>query len=352
MDYFKGILMFGVILGHVITAFKAGFSATLPIHTFIRTYDMPFFILISGIFMAKSIDRYVPWKNMINKITGIILPLILWNTAFVLIKSIYLLILHVNSFNALDFLNSLLSSSWFLWSVFICSLIMICICWIFKSVQLRIIASIIISALCLFIPLDKYNISFMFPFFALGFFFEWAKSKLNDKIVEILKGISVILFIVMICFWKTSYNIWNTPAYLLNGDLVNTLIITLFRFFIGCTGCVTMAIVFDILRQSKNTIMGFINRCFISAGKNTLVIYIFQGFFLEFAFAKLMTKFVESYGSNIFISNLNLLGYVIAPITAFVCLLVLDKVVIYMKKIPCIGKYIFGFKAIDARKAV
>lgn len=328
MDYFKGILMFGVILGHTITAFKAGYSASLPIHTFIRIYDMPFFILISGIFLAKSVDKYVPWKNILNKISSIMVPLLLWTAVFNLIRSVLSIIINKTEFSIKNYIYTLFFNGWVLQSALVCSCLMILICWIFKSVRLRLIASIVLSILCMFIPLDTFNVSFMFPFFALGFFLEGIKSKMSDKCIDIIKGISVILFIVMTCFWKASYNIWSSPSYLLNGDTINTLLITLFRFFIGCTGCVTMSIVFDILRKAQNPIMQFINKCFISAGKNTLVIYIFQGFVLEFAFARVIEIFVDKYGSNPFVSNLGLLGYVIAPVTAFICMVVLNKVII------------------------
>ena len=35
MDYFKGILMLGVILGHTITALKGGETLSVDIHTFV-----------------------------------------------------------------------------------------------------------------------------------------------------------------------------------------------------------------------------------------------------------------------------------------------------------------------------
>lgn len=350
MDYFNGFLMLGVILGHAITALKAGSAGDVAIHTFVRTYDMPFFILISGLFLSKSVDKYVWWKNILNKAAAILIPLILWRSIFYACNVVIGFVLNGSLNISIGAFVGYLSGSWFLWAAFICAMIMICICRIFKSQGLRLGAAIAVSVLCLFIPKDIFNISFMFPFFAIGFFLEWITSKINDKALDIIKSVSVLAFIAMYCFWKGEYSVWDSPAYILGGDTVHTLLITVFRFVIGCTGCITVTFIIDFLFTRKGRVIGFINKHIVSAGSNTLVIYLFQGFALEFVFAACMEKAVEMLGYNPLVSNLNLLGFVIAPIVAFVCMMVLNIIINLMKKIPCIGKYIFGFKIIDALK--
>jgi len=349
MDCFKGILMLGVILGHAVTAFKAGTSISVDLHIFVRTYDMPFFILISGMFLAKSVDKYVPWKNILNKISSIMVPILVWNGIFYMIKCMISLLLG-NKIFSLGGLISAFLGSWFLWSALACSCIMIVICGVFKKTYWRLIASVAVSVVCLFIPNDMWNIAFMFPFYAVGFFTEWATSKIDKKSLDILRAVSVAAFVVLWCFWSSKYTVWNSGSYLLGGNAAYTFKAVLIRFFIGATGCVTMALVFDVLMRCENPVMKFINRQIVSVGKNTMIIYIFQGFIIEFLFAEFIELFVEKLGFNPFVFNSAFLGYVIAPVTAFVCMIILDRIIIAMKKIPLIGKYIFGFKAIDAKK--
>ena len=182
MDYFKGILMFGVLLGHAITAFKTGQSLDVGIHVFVRTYDMPFFILISGIFMAKSVDKYVPWKNILNKLSSILIPLVFWNVLFYLIRLAVASVLGSGVFSK-DAFMAALTGRWFLWAALLCFCLMIVICGLFKTMAMRLVASIVISVLFLFVPKDLWNIAFMFPFYALGFFTDWGISQFSKNTI-------------------------------------------------------------------------------------------------------------------------------------------------------------------------
>ena len=53
-DFYKGMLIWGVVIGHMITALKAGGDCYVWLHTFLRTYDMPMFAFISGYFIYNS----------------------------------------------------------------------------------------------------------------------------------------------------------------------------------------------------------------------------------------------------------------------------------------------------------
>lgn len=350
MDYFKGILMLGVILGHTITALKGVEPLSIWIHIFVRTYDMPFFMLISGLFLAKSVDNYVPWKNIVNKISSIIVPLLLWNTIFYICKLGISFALGNANVSVFSFLVTMAGSSWFLWSATACSCMMIVICGIFKKTSYRFVVSVFVSIALLFIPKDIWNLAFVFPFYSVGFFAEYIISKINKKRMEFFKGVSTVLFIILLCFWDTKYNVWNAGSYLLNGNTVETAFAVVFRFMIGITGCITMTSIFDILLKNEHPWMKKINNKLISVGKNTLIIYLFQGFVIETCLAKIVPIMVEIINFNPFTFNANFLGYIIAPTVAFVCMVILNEIIIAMKKIPFIGKYIFGFKAIVANK--
>ena len=82
IDFYKGILMFGVIWGHSITALKGGIETPpIFIHVFLRTFDMPFFMILSGFFLKRSLLRDGYKKVFFNRVTMILFPIIIWNIA-------------------------------------------------------------------------------------------------------------------------------------------------------------------------------------------------------------------------------------------------------------------------------
>lgn len=69
-DFYKGLLMVGVVYGHVLTALQNGQYGTLGVHSFIRMYDMPMFAFIAGYFLKSSCSRHGFAYNVINKVGG------------------------------------------------------------------------------------------------------------------------------------------------------------------------------------------------------------------------------------------------------------------------------------------
>lgn len=70
----------GVILGHTITALKGVLDVgSISVYTFIRTYDMPFFMILSGFFLSKFLYRHEIERVLMNRITMILFPTLLWN---------------------------------------------------------------------------------------------------------------------------------------------------------------------------------------------------------------------------------------------------------------------------------
>ena len=111
-DFFKGLLMVGVVLGHVLNAIQGEGGKSFWIHEFVRTYDMPMFAFITGIFIKKSCNKRGVIQNIILKIKGLLYPAILWSLIFALPT------------------GSLVPNTgglWFLYSIFISSVIIILI---------------------------------------------------------------------------------------------------------------------------------------------------------------------------------------------------------------------------------
>ena len=84
-DFYKGFLIFSVIWGHCINALRAGEFYSVWIHIFLRSFDMPMFAFISGVFLRKSCQKRSCVENLLNKIGTILLPVVLWNIIYNLI---------------------------------------------------------------------------------------------------------------------------------------------------------------------------------------------------------------------------------------------------------------------------
>lgn len=123
VDFYKGLLMWGVIWGHTITALANNtLNEGIFIHSFFRLYDMPFFMILSGYFLYKSLEKNNSFKNILqDKITQLLVPILLWNW-----------IIH--------FPYPSTKSFYFLWAVFISSILTITVHTITKRLKLRLYA--------------------------------------------------------------------------------------------------------------------------------------------------------------------------------------------------------------------
>ncbi len=341
IDFYKGILILGVIWGHMITALSGGADAQIVvwIHRFFRTYDMPMFIFIAGFFLQKTLGKYNWWKYNISKAGHILLPVILWNAIFYFLKAVL-----VRSFSFTVLLKSC-TGLWFLWATFFCSVIVITIKGIFKK-DIFCIPLLVVAALVFYlISTDTYNMAYMFPFFVFGFYFEKTK-KLVSHIVnwKTIQIISFFVFVLSLCFWSSKYNVWNAGSYILENTAFVLKSIA-FRFIIGVSGCIAMKNIMDILYKMD---FDWLKNNIITFGKNTLMLYIFQSFAVEYLLKAVMTKVSLVLGYNPLTAYPSLVGYFIAPVLTFVFIFVLLFIIKLLKQIPIINKFVFGNKLINA----
>ena len=156
-DFYKAFLIYCVILGHIITALKSGDNSLIRLHLFIRTFDMPMFALISGYFLRKSCNRNQLHINVLNKICGILLPIIIWTWIY-------------------NFLGGHIDLSigrfWFLWSIFFTSLIVILIDYVYKKIHISRAILFVCSILFFHtLIIDKWNIGFLLFPCIIGYYY-------------------------------------------------------------------------------------------------------------------------------------------------------------------------------------
>lgn len=56
-DFIKGLLILGVVWGHMITALKCDSDTSFWIHSFMRIYDMPMFASLQDIFYIAVVRK-------------------------------------------------------------------------------------------------------------------------------------------------------------------------------------------------------------------------------------------------------------------------------------------------------
>lgn len=317
-DFYKGLLMFGVIWGHFILHLLVGENNDINIHWILRTYDMPMFMLISGYFFSKSCDKYCLKELLVNKLTTIAIPCVIWSLLYSYGKSV----------DCFYFLTAILISS-------------ISMAFIHKVVKQKTIKGILITLLCIFfhfINLPLWNLAYLFPFFVLGYYNYGFHCSMNRLYV-------VLAFITSLCFWNTEYTVWNSGSCLTSNYMMIPIVI--FRNLIAILGGYSFIFLSTILFNTINK-NSFPFKTIILAGKESLLLYILQCFPFRVC-ENIMYKIVDYLGFNPISFNKQFFGYVIAPISSFFLMAILLYMISLMKK----NKYTYllcGPKIQDIRK--
>ena len=324
--------MFGVILGHTFTSI----CVNSYLHIFIRSFDIPFFALISGYFLQKSCQKRVWYKNFLKKLTETLIPIIVWSIIYNITTRI------------IEIKQSLwdITHFWFLWSILACSCLVIIIDGIFQKHTLLKFFTFIAALIATHIVTLPANVGFLlFPFF-VGFYKEYLSCKAQKY--KILKPIAVVLFLILEIFWTGQFNVWNIGCNIFAfGTPLLTGLEMCYRGFIGVLGSVVMGWLFDIIYniRTKNKVFEKIVNFIELVGRNTLPIYILQTFFVETFPSHFVSYIVKNIGVNIF-NNMQLLNLIIVLFITSVMFIFLYYLQMLIRKIPIIGKYIFGFSAV------
>ena len=325
IDFIKGMLMWCVVYGHTINVFLGGIPHS-PIwsHTFVRTFDMPFFMILSGYFLRKSLARKSAWSVTVNRIMMIFVPIVIWS----------LILGHGNVFN----------SYYFLWAVLVSG--MICIvahqirCGVpglaGQILELVVLVGCVIALHVIRVP---WNLFYLFPFFVVGYY----ASDVNFNLSKRWYVIFVMVFVAGLCFWSGRYTPWHTDALAWRVNL-GVIWIYAYRFALGIVGVVVMKKFFDILRGLAG-VESFVVNVIAEVGKETLALYILQTILLETATRRIVRLIYAQYTITLSQSLVNFVGYVVAPVLSFTIMVVILRIVQAMKSNSLL-KHMFGFKMI------
>lgn len=293
LDYLKGFLILFVVWWHVSTIFQGGGSANYFFGKNITAaFGMPLFMVISGYFLFGSCKKYDIKQLLIHKVQRVLLPCIIWESLMVCIS------------RNLWFYGS----TWYLWCYFFASTVLIFIVKLVHNSAAQIICMVTAGLFIWLLPSDKWFLAWMFPFLAMGY--TCRQYRLEERFSLLLQIGAIAIFCSLLVFWKPEHMVYLAGSSLLKHP--ENWWIALYRFAIGCAGCLSALCVFKWLYQRK----GYLSRIIIKAGQFSFEIYILQRIAVEFLLAKVLSHFsisIVSLTGSKFVSD-----YLLSPLFSVV----------------------------------
>lgn len=324
IDFVKGMLIWSVVYGHTVDALLYGTQhPSVWLHVFVRTFDLPFFMVLSGYFLKRSLEKRGVLNVAINRVTMIFVPIAIWT----------ILRGHLNVF---------CGTYYFLWAVLASGMI----CLVGHSVSQLLTGKIgLCVEMLLYIGVTvimhlinvPWNLFYLFPFFAVGYFIQDVRFCLTKR----KWMIAAIAMAGMLCFWSPVYTPWKIGALAWKLDSM-AFCIYVYRFTLAIFGVYVMSKLFEIIRTSTGSDSFFV-KVITKAGSETLAIYILQTILVERIVRRSCGLF---WGELQVVPSqhvVNLIGYVLALVFSFAFIIAILYFVGKVKSYKMLS-YAFGFK--------
>ena len=279
LDVIKGLAIVLVVFAHCIQfgsgeqfyASQRCFSDSA--FSFIYGFHMPLFMAVSGYLFRKSVNRHSVGQVVVSRVKSLLIPIIAWQTLYLL----FLMLTDQISFSW-SLVYSYRGALWFLWSVLICSMIVLVGRVCFKD---SILFCLLVCVLLLFVP-DQYLSSlhvFMFPYFVAGYY--WNRygmrnryNSLSHEAKWMLCGGSFVGFLLFYFLYDApERSIYLNGTCLLGRASVGAqLLIDMARYCYGLLGVSMVMILIDqLLPYLKESVIG---KSLVELGKISLGIYV------------------------------------------------------------------------------
>lgn len=284
IDILKGIAIILVVLGHAIQYGsgeyfynnKMYFSNIIFI--FIYSFHMPLFMLISGYMFFFTTSKYSTVQVIISRFEKLLLPVFTF-TVFIFTRwHVFAGKIFKNGiiYTIRSFISEFGNNLWFLWAVFIVSLIVLVVKVVFKDSLIIYLLIFILS----FLYTDSANFAcykFMYPYFVAGYLFNKYKGKEFFNRMSWKSGIiSGGMFVFLLIFYNYDSYIYTSGHCILGKDILKQLGIDMYRTLIGFVGSIFIILItkimHDVTKAEKiKQLLGVI-------GRNSLGIYIFSSY--------------------------------------------------------------------------
>ena len=286
IDILKGIAIILVIYAHCIQ-FGSGsdylesqFFFNNQIFKFIYSFHMPLFMIISGYLFYFTIQKHSFKYNLNTRFISLLVPIILWQTIWILIGDFH----NLNNHNIIFISNSFINTLWFITSVFFNSLFVLLCNKYAKDSRLLYCVIFFIS---LFIPnYYGYNLYvFMLPYFLCGYFYnktDGLKVIINQKKGTTIFVILVILFFILLYHYDVSDYIYTSGTFIIRNHMISASQINtdLFRWSIGLIGSLCIILLIKLIYNINANLL--VLKYLGIIGTKTMGLYIISTYLLQY----------------------------------------------------------------------
>ncbi len=305
LDFVKGVSIFLVVFGHCIQyGSGAGFLNDGEffydiLFQTIYAFHMPLFMLVSGFVCFGQMNRRFPGAVLKRQSVGLLLPVLCWTVLY----EGFLLTVQRSSLNLTSiggflssFWDSLLRSHWFLWAVFLCTVVFLAL----RKIRWdNIPVCFGILVLLLFFPDDlipNYHLYvYVFPYFCMGYFAaRYSLNVLNQKRRWILWIAFTMLFALLLPLFSYDSYIYTTGVSLATDFTWYQLYLDLYRWTIGIVGSVMVLLTLYGSWRFLENVLPWVNKMFLFLGRRTTGIYVISTY-LNF---ELLIRVSESFSPN------------------------------------------------------
>ncbi len=297
---------------------------------------MPLFVFISGYLLAGSLNRRGVAETFRIRGKSLLVPFAVWSFLDLIVN--YFLRrdgLPQSFFAAVAEYLFLKPSVWFLFTLFVCSSM------ILSSVQLQkrggwiVFAAIYILVLSL--PANDYGalyyIKWFYPFYAAGYFIHcYGKDilgKFNNPIVFV---VCLVLFVGLASLWSKNDFIYVNKMSFLSMDYAGETLRYVYRYFVGLAGLAVAFFFGSWLAKTQTTVF------WDTLGLYSLDIYLLQRYFVEGLYPKIFTRLhiVFDYNSPFFLC---VYAPVITATAVFVCVIISK---LFLRPVPLLNRLFLG----------
>lgn len=294
-------------------------------------------MLVSGFLFAYSVEKRTWTETLMNRLTVIVMPVMLWS--FVPFGIDILKQLHANQSVSLwyimqKYIFTALGNLWFLWAIFWCSTAVTIVKQFFKDSKWVYLAGFLLTFIIPDVPdvIGLHLHKYMYPFFIAGYFYN--KNGYASKLEKVYTNNMVLLliaaiFAVLLLFYNRDSYIYTTEYYLFRGTPLKQLGIDLYRCAIGFAGSAFILLVllkiYPLFSDTVKKTIGYI-------GANTLGIYIVSNYLFSYVIVKLTASLPQ-------------INYAIMMMEAVFVLAVSPLITCWIRKNYLLNKLLFGGRA-------
>ena len=354
-DALKAFLIYGVVLVHLIAAVMPETYSSVAL-SFIRGavshYFMPLFVAIAGYYFASTVRKSSPFVVVINKAAELLLPVCIWYGVYALFREYEQL-----SLQSLIWIlyYGIYGKVWFLGATF-ASLFLIVLIWSITRgcSRLFVLLSVVCAVGLHFVHAPgswilewNYHVPYLFPFAVLGYLFGLKKSGCLLTNIKCTL-VCMVPYLLLCILAPANMSHWKSGTCLFS-DTYSWQEVAWCSFYRDVIAAVGIVAVVPLLTYawkllSNNALLGGVAG---AVGRNTLAIYIVQSFVVEN-----WIRGMELHRYAFFSEYATFMSWVGIPIAAVLITVALAYACVGLKRIPYLGRVLFGCKLIQYKKTL